>query len=41
LLGFGIFIFSFLILHAVGRTHWTKDHTVARLLPTNSTTQTQ
>jgi hypothetical protein len=33
--------FSFLILHAVGRTPWTGDHPVARPLPTHRTAQTQ
>jgi hypothetical protein len=39
-LGLGRF-FSFLILYTVGRTPWTGDQPVARLLPTHSTTQTQ
>jgi hypothetical protein len=33
--------FIFLILYTVGRTIWTGDQPVARLLPTNRTTQTQ
>jgi hypothetical protein len=34
-------IFSFLTLYTVGRTPWTGDQPVARLLPTHRTTQTQ
>jgi hypothetical protein len=33
--------FSFLILNAVGWTHWTGDEPVSRPLPTHKTTQTQ
>jgi hypothetical protein len=33
--------FNFLILYTVGRTPWTGDQPVARLLPTHRTTQTQ
>jgi hypothetical protein len=33
-------LFSFLILHTVGRTPWTGDQNVARPLPTHTTTQT-
>jgi hypothetical protein len=33
--------FSFLILYTVGRAPWTEDQPVARLLPTQRTTQTQ
>jgi hypothetical protein len=33
--------FSFLILYTGGRTRWTGDQPVARLLPTYRTTQTQ
>jgi hypothetical protein len=33
--------FSFLILYRIGRTPWTGDQPVARLLPTHRTTQTQ
>jgi hypothetical protein len=36
-----LFIFSFVILHTVGRTPWTVDQPVARPLPTHRTTQTQ
>jgi hypothetical protein len=36
----GLF-FSFLILYTVGRTPWTRDHPVAKPLPTHRTTQTQ
>jgi hypothetical protein len=34
-------LFSLLILYTDGRTPWTENQTVARLLPTHSTTQTQ
>jgi hypothetical protein len=34
-------LFSFLILYTVGRTPWTGDQPVVRLLPTHRTTQTQ
>jgi hypothetical protein len=40
LLDLGCF-FSFLILYTVGRTPWTGDQTVARLLPAHRTAQTQ
>jgi hypothetical protein len=33
--------FNFVILYTVGRTSWTEDQPVARLLATNRTTQTQ
>jgi hypothetical protein len=33
--------FSFLILYTVGRTPWTGDQPVARLLPTHKTTQAE
>jgi hypothetical protein len=33
--------FSFLILYRVGRTPWTGDQPVARLLPTHRTTRTE
>jgi hypothetical protein len=33
--------FNFLILYTVGRTPWTEDQPVARLLPTHRTTRTQ
>jgi hypothetical protein len=33
--------FSFLILYTIGRTLWTGDQPVARLLPTHRTTQRQ
>jgi hypothetical protein len=34
-------LFQFLNLHTVGRTPWTGDQPVARLLPTHRTTRTQ
>jgi hypothetical protein len=34
-------LFQFFNLHTVGRTPWTGDQPVARLLPTHRTTQTQ
>jgi hypothetical protein len=40
LLDLGCF-FAFLILYTVGRTPWTGEQPVARLLPTHRTTQTQ
>jgi hypothetical protein len=35
-----LLLFSFLILYMVGRTPWTGDQPIARLLPTHRTTQT-
>jgi hypothetical protein len=34
-------LFSFVFLHTVGRTPWTGDQPVPRLLPTHRTAQTQ
>jgi hypothetical protein len=35
------YFFSFLNIYTVGRTPWTGDQPIARLLPTHRTTQTQ